>query len=512
MMARAVRNNRKSIIDNSEDSEVLRSFAQEDDVKDIKGEMERMIKDNPLNIFGIGILSQFNLMIHLIIIFSIFSLMSIPIILIYSNYDAMKGSTVAFASTTLGNLGFSSSSWFSVTKKFGAMELSCNTGVLNSEVGSFGIMPSDSSDKNYWVNGKGDSIRWVNRLDINGFKQQFMHAWANQKNWTLTNLDSYFLGGIDGWNNDDSILFLNVKCIQQLDVINSKRLKIHYIVCICILISLFYLIMLYYSTKSSEISAKEWDLKTITAGDYTVWRRINQNEYDDFLKMHTMVGSPVYDYMVKLKEEYEIEISNQPMVNEEWDDIKIANISFGFNNHKIINLLEKRGTAITNKDFKKKQLYDDEIDQLVHTSRKELTYPKFIFVTFETQEGYERAKKWKVDKKYQFQIAGEPTNIIWENLHNTTFGQIIKTIIVVFILVILLIATFYLFIFIKQTFSDPNKKSQSINWNSFDSKTKIYDAHLKYVIIIMLVFVLTYNILYNYKLKEVMHQNDFLSI
>lgn len=199
--------------------------------------------------------------------------------------------------------------------------------------------------------------------------------------------------------------------MQELDVINSKRVKIHYIVCICILISLLYLVMLHYSTKSSEISAKEWDLNTITAGDYTVCRKIDRHEYDDFARMHTTDDSVAYDYMLKLKKDYEFEVSNQPMVNEAGSDIRIANISFAFNNHELIGLLEKRGTAITNRDGKMKQSYDDQIKDMLQRSRDELSRPTYAFITFETQEGYERARLMKNGKRKEFSLAGEPTNI-----------------------------------------------------------------------------------------------------
>ena len=442
-----------------------------------------MISNNPLNIFGVGILSQFNLIIHLIVVFTIFSLFSIPIILIYSDYDAMKGRPIAFASTTLGNLGFTSSNCFSVSKQIGTMVMFWNTGVFDPDIGSFGVMPSDSQDKNFWISGAGDSAKWTDRFDVEGFRQQFAHSWANQKFCTLTNLDSYFLSTSDGCNNEKSIFFLNAQCVQELDVINTKRVKVHYIVCIWILISLLYLIMLYYSTKSSEISAKQWDLNTITAGDYTVWRKINRLEYDEFLKMHTNEDSPAYDYMLKLKKDYELEISNQPMVNEDCTDIKIANISFAFENHEIISLLEKRGTAIANKNFKQKENYDERIKDILSKSRYELSIPTYAFITFETQEGYERAKLRKIRKRKEFDLAGEPTNIIWENLHFTKLQQITRAILVGIFVFILLIGTFYLFIWIKQELSENNKKYLSLNCNSFDAQMENDDARLKYAII-----------------------------
>ena len=222
----------------------------------------------------------------------------------------------------------------------------------------------------------------------------------------------------------------------------------HYIVCIWILISLLYLVMLYYSTKSTEILSIQWDLNTITAGDYTVWMKINRLEYDEFLKMHTNEDSPAYDYMLKLKKDYEHEISNQPMVNEDCTDIKIANISFAFDNHEIISLLEKRGTTIANKNFKQKENYDERIKDILSKSRYELSIPTYAFITFETQEGYEKAKLRKIRKRKEFDLAGEPTNIIWENLHFTKLQQITRAILVGIFVFILLIGTFYLFIWI----------------------------------------------------------------
>lgn len=48
---------------------------------------------------------------------------------------------------------------------------------------------------------------------------------------------------------------------------------------------------------------------------------------------------------------------------------------------------------------------------------------------------------------------------------------------------ILLIATFYLFIWIKQELSENNRKYLSLNCNSFNSEMQDYDARLKYAII-----------------------------
>lgn len=69
----------------------------------------KMMKSNPLNIFGVGIVAQFNLMEYLIVAFFVFTLLSIPIIMIYNGYDAMRGTKKEmYTKSTLGNFGFSS--------------------------------------------------------------------------------------------------------------------------------------------------------------------------------------------------------------------------------------------------------------------------------------------------------------------------------------------------------------------------------------------------------------------
>lgn len=79
-------------------------------LSDVEHKEEKRMENNPLNLLGIGIVAQFNLMAYLIFAFVVFSLLSIPIIKIYSGYDAMRGTKKEiYTATTLGNFGFSSS-------------------------------------------------------------------------------------------------------------------------------------------------------------------------------------------------------------------------------------------------------------------------------------------------------------------------------------------------------------------------------------------------------------------
>lgn len=75
----------------------------------VKPQQEKMDND-PLNLLGIGIVAQFNLVRYLITVFALFTLLSIPMIYMYSGYDAMRGTKKeSYTASTLGNMGFSSS-------------------------------------------------------------------------------------------------------------------------------------------------------------------------------------------------------------------------------------------------------------------------------------------------------------------------------------------------------------------------------------------------------------------
>jgi hypothetical protein len=79
-------------------------------IKDSKKNQEDKMSYDPFNLLGIGIVAQFNLMLYLIMAFVLFSLLAIPMINIYSGYDAMEGTKKeSYTSSTLGNFGFSSS-------------------------------------------------------------------------------------------------------------------------------------------------------------------------------------------------------------------------------------------------------------------------------------------------------------------------------------------------------------------------------------------------------------------
>lgn len=49
---------------------------------------------------------------------------------------------------------------------------------------------------------------------------------------------------------------------------------------------LFFMVILFYLRKSTQIQKIEWDVSTITAGDYTVDAKLTNQQYMNFVHQH----------------------------------------------------------------------------------------------------------------------------------------------------------------------------------------------------------------------------------
>ena len=73
--------------------------------------------------------------------------------------------------------------------------------------------------------------------------------------------------------------------------------------------------------------------------------------------------------------------------------IKIAQITFAFHNQDIINNLRKRGNFIKTEKWDKVDEINDKIDNMLQNEHllNELQTPCSVFMTFESEEGHNRA-------------------------------------------------------------------------------------------------------------------------
>lgn len=91
---------------------------------------------------------------------------------------------------------------------------------------------------------------------------------------------------------------------------------------------------------------------TITAADYTVEFKITQAMYDRFVRDHLDESNPISEigqFRLYIKEEMEMRLTSMPCFHsghESLQEIRIAMVTFAFDNAEIINMLKERGKAI----------------------------------------------------------------------------------------------------------------------------------------------------------------------
>jgi hypothetical protein len=141
-------------------------------------------------------------------------------------------------------------------------------------------------------------------------------------------------------------------------------------------------------------------------------------------------------------------------------EVKIADISFAFNNAELINLLKERGGHIVRQKYDKMREVEAKISQLKTDKFDDLTKPVDAFITFEEEDGSIIGQNFE-DKKDKSKAdflgtdlilaeSTEPTNIIWENRHWTAADLTKRTIQVFAIIAALILISFGMIFFCKQ--------------------------------------------------------------
>ena len=162
----------------------------------------------------------------------------------------------------------------------------------------------------------------------------------------------------------------------------------------------------------------DWDISTITPGDYTLQMEITTDMWNHFLSevyhkddMEAQGISSAFALKTFMKRELERiltkalkenrELHPEDMKSIKIQEVKIADIVFAFNNADLINLLKERGGHIVRQKYDKMREVEAKISQLKDEKFEALTKPVDAFITFEEEDGsiigqYFEDKKEKV--------------------------------------------------------------------------------------------------------------------
>jgi hypothetical protein len=231
--------------------------------------------------------------------------------------------------------------------------------------------------------------------------------------------------------------------------------------CTAVFIYLFTIVYFDYIKTLQKTKYVDFDVKTITAGDYTVEFDIDEEIYAEFQQNYLDPTNPMGEIQqFKLYIQLELEKRLNQFPNNGVDgpgeqNIKIAQITLAFNNAKVINWLMKRGTFIKTEKWDKVKVINETIAQGIKEDKKlldQLQRPVSVFATMETEEGHTRATQYNkligepeykhyekfLTSEIEVQEASEPTDIIWENRSFTPRQRSVKRCIVAFLILVML--------------------------------------------------------------------------
>mmetsp|Transcript_5223 Transcript_5223/g.8085 ORF Transcript_5223/g.8085 Transcript_5223/m.8085 type:complete len:884 (-) Transcript_5223:266-2917(-) len=260
---------------------------------------------------------------------------------------------------------------------------------------------------------------------------------------------------------DDALFFLQAPCNIDPDTVNMRQVGGLVGASLAVLIYLFTVVYFDYIKSVQKNKFVDFDVKTITAGDYTIEFDIDEEVYENFEKNYYDETNPMSEaaqFKLYVQLELEQRISDFPNLGVDGDEdkpIKIAQITFAYHNATVINWLKKRGTFVKTEKWDKL----DDINETIASNLREdkhlldqMQRPCSVFATFETEEGYSRAclyndhvqeENYKHYDKFlgseiELQEASEPTDIIWENRAFKPFQRTIKRVIVTICILIML--------------------------------------------------------------------------
>jgi len=282
--------------------------------------------------------------------------------------------------------------------------------------------------------------------------------------------------------NNRAQVFVQYSCEQSQDLLQRKYRELSYVSGLGVFAVCLFSIVLYYFKTASKINRIDWDIQTITPGDYTLHYEITDEAYEWFLsnvysrngdeEKGISIGSSLKSHLrqeiEKLLNEklHQMRAENpEECKNIKISQVKIADIAFSFNNAELIDLLRQRGQHIMYQRFDKMREVEAKISELKDRNFKNLVKPCDAFITFEEEDGSIVGQKYEAEytfsgkrKPAQATILGnefflsectEPTNVIWENRHWTAKDYIKRGTIVFTVIAVLIVASFSLIFFCK---------------------------------------------------------------
>ena len=279
-----------------------------------------------------------------------------------------KGININFHSyLTLGNLGTAQPQCHNVMVNLPEMELSfsCTTGTIQN-ITYMGVLPNNTKNangdhilkldngenvyKDYCGNNSDINIKCDGMIDKEYLQKGFaknctgkkachfkpaMYVNYRDKPWNFAQMST----NEQSCYNPLSLMYVQFKCLQSKEEAKEKQQIGLVIIQICVVISIFFILNIFYLQKVQNLDQKTWDIRNVTASDYTVtmkipeelWKKYQEDQDKDLITL------PIDKFICKEIEERlnkdDIGYAIKKYKNEK---AEIGCISFGYNNCELI--------------------------------------------------------------------------------------------------------------------------------------------------------------------------------
>ncbi|CDW85661.1 UNKNOWN [Stylonychia lemnae] len=445
------------------------------------------MKDDPFNFLGFGMVAYRDLMLTLVILFTFLTIVMTPVMVIYSKHTAIQ-QPKSWTNLSLGNLGYTSSQCQRIPFDLKKVTMFCPFGLI-TDIHYLGINPDGITDRDSCIKTS------QNQICFDHIKPEFqvsLQTIAQQKDNNDMSQDfkdtEIFKDPASvpaQCKNTNAQIYVQYSCEQPKELLERKYRELSYVSCLGAFAACVFSIVIYYFKRTSKLNQIDWDIQTITPGDYTLHYEITDEAYNNFLstiysqngdeEKGVSRGMSLKNYLRKeieaiLTEKLQQVRATNPeeCKNIKISTVKIADIAFSFNNAELISLLRERGQHIMYQRFDKMREAEAKISELKDRRFIDLTKPCDAFITFEEEDSSIIGQKFEAQynfagkrKPAQQKLLGEefflsectePTNIIWENRHWTQRDYIKRGTIVFTIITFLIIISFSL-IFFSKSFS-----------------------------------------------------------
>ncbi len=161
------------------------------------------------------------------------------------------------------------------------LPIGCDAGRI-ARLFDFGVIPADSETKNHCLNTYEDQSCNDN-FNRTQFEIDFFEKCGNQRECELTGLDTYFTSAKTAkCSKGTATFFAQWSCEFPNEERQQRKLVGLLISCIGVFIALFYTVYVDYIKCVAKTNFIDWDVKTITAADYTVEMTIQDEMYEKF--------------------------------------------------------------------------------------------------------------------------------------------------------------------------------------------------------------------------------------